>query len=97
MFENVLYIFAQLVSLLFAALNLAMLIRAITSWMPGLDGAWLDFVYMITEPVIIPVRAFFDRIGAFKNSPIDFSFMIAYMLLMIVEGAVSAFTEMVLR
>lgn len=97
MFENVLYIFAQVVNLLFAVLNVAMLVRAVASWIPELDGAWLDFVYMLTEPVIMPVRALFERFEIFKNSPVDFSFMVAYMLLLIVERLFSVFTGMVLR
>ena len=96
MFENVLYIFAQVVNLLFAAISIAMLIRAVTSWIPGLDGAWLDLVYMITEPIIVPIRTLFEKIPIFKNSPIDFSFMIAYMLILIVRELFSMFTYAVL-
>lgn len=97
MFENVLYIFAQIVNLLFVVIDVAMLVRAITSWIPDIDGAWLDFVYMVTEPIIVPVRSLFEKIPAFKNSPIDFSFMIAYMLVLILQELFAMFTSAVLR
>lgn len=97
MFENVLYIFAQIVNLLFVVIDVAMLVRAITSWIPEIDGAWLDLVYMITEPIIVPVRALFERFPIFKNSPIDFSFMIAYMLILILGELFAMFTGVVLR
>lgn len=96
MFENVLYIFAQIVNLLFAVIELAMLVRAIVSWIPDADGAWLDLVYMITEPIIVPVRSLFEKIPLFRNSPIDFSFMIAYLLIIILGELFSVFTGAVL-
>ena len=55
---QVIYIAARLVTVLLTVLEVAMLVRAISSWIPSLDGAaWLDFVYMITDPVVVPVRA----------------------------------------
>ena len=95
--ENILYLLARIAMLILGAVNIAMLIRAITSWIPELDGAWLDVVYMITEPVIAPVRAFFELFPVFKNSPVDFSFLIAFMLLNIVQELLSGFSVMVLR
>ena len=95
--DNILYMLAQLVTLLLGAINIAMIIRAVTSWIPDLDGAWLDLVYMLTEPVVAPIKAIFDLFPIFRNSPIDFSFIIAFMLLNIVQELLSGFTLMVLR
>ena len=39
---------------------------------------------VITAPVIMPVRAITSRIPALQNSPIDFSFLIAFVLLLFV-------------
>ena len=97
MFENVLYIFAQIVRLLFVVIELAMLVRAIASWIPGASGTWLDLVYTITEPIIAPVRSLLEKVPLFKSSPIDFSFMIAYFLIIILGELFSAFTGVVLR
>ena len=95
--DNILYMLAQLVTLLLGAINIAMIIRAVTSWIPDLDGAWLDLVYMLTEPVVAPIKAIFESFPIFRNSPIDFSFIIAFMLLNIVQELLSGFTVMVLR
>lgn len=95
--DNILLVLVRVTMLILGAVNIAMLIRAVTSWMPGLDGAWLDMVYMITEPVVAPVRAFFDLFPVFRNSPIDFSFLISFMLLNIVQELISGFSVMVLR
>lgn len=93
----VLYMAARLVSLLLWILEIAMLLRAIASWIPALDGkAWLEVVYMITEPVVVPVRALFEKIPSFRNSPIDFSFIIAYLLLGLVQTVVSHLTSILM-
>lgn len=90
-----LYMVTRLVTLLLGALELAMLLRAIASWIPSLDGKkWMDVVYMLTEPVVAPVRALFDRFSLFRNSPIDFSFVIGFLLLGMVQTALSHFTSL---
>lgn len=63
-------------------LQIAMLVRAIFSWFPGLDENIIgDVAYSITEPVIIPVRRFMERFEAVRNFPIDLSFFVTFMLL----------------
>ena len=95
--DNILYMFAQLAILLLGAVNIAMLVRAVTSWIPGLDGTWLDVVYMITEPIVAPIRGLFELFPIFKNSPIDFSFLIAFLVLNIIQELLSGFTIMVFK
>ena len=63
-------------------LEIAMLIRAILSWFPlGEDNVIVRFVTMLTEPIVAPVRALFERMNWFQNIPIDVSFFVAYLLL----------------
>jgi len=75
-------------ALLFA-LEICMLLRAILSWFPiREDNPILVFVTMVTEPLILPIRALFERLGWFQNLPIDVSFFVAYLLLTIVGTVV---------
>ena len=68
-------------ALLFA-LEICMLLRAILSWFPiREDNPILLFVTMMTEPLVAPIRALFERLGWFQNLPIDISFFVAYLLL----------------
>ena len=68
-------------------LELCMLVRAVLSWLPLKDdNPILLFVTMVTEPIVAPVRALFEKMGWFRNVPIDVSFFVAYLLL----SAVSA-------
>ena len=63
-----------------------MFLRAILSWfiMDG-GGKLVDFLYAITEPFIAPVRAFLEKMNWLQGTPIDFSFMITFMIISIVS------------
>lgn len=92
-----LYMVARLVTLLLWVLEISMILRAVASWIPSLDGMkWMDIVYMLTEPIVVPVRAIFERFSLFRNSPIDFSFVIAFLLLGMVQSIVSHFTSVLM-
>ena len=71
---------------LLGAVELAMLIRAILSWvMPDAGGAIIGFLYAVTEPFIAIVRRLLDRLSLNVNSPIDLSFAITAVLLEILR------------
>ena len=42
-------------------------------------------LYMITEPVIMPIRKIFARMGWFQGLPIDLSFMAAWLILTVIS------------
>ncbi|MGN1346229.1 MAG: YggT family protein [Eubacteriales bacterium] len=83
---QVLYVVSATVRYLITAIQLLMLARAILSWLPiDEDNAVVNFLYAVTEPVILPVRAVLERFGWFEGMPIDMSFFITFLLLSILE------------
>ena len=66
-------------------------IRAILSWFPGvrLPEALGAFLFNVTEAVLSPVRALMFKIRAFRDLPIDLSFLAAYFLLHILQMLMS--------
>ena len=85
-------IFVGTAKALLFALEICMLIRAVLSWFPIKDdNPIVLFVTMVTEPIIAPIRALFEKMGWFKNIPIDISFFVAYLLLMMVSTVVGIF------
>lgn len=67
---------------LLSLLQLAMLVRALMSWIPSLRGSMLDnILYQITEPIILPFRQLLSRIPALQGFPLDLSFLAAYIAL----------------
>lgn len=81
--ELFLVIFKNAVTLLLMFIQLTMLVRAILSWFP-IDNRFVDFVYAVTEPFILPIRRLFERMGWFQGLPIDISFMVSYLLITVV-------------
>ena len=67
-----------------SVLQLAMLVRAILSWFPMQPNKFTDFLFGITEPIIYPYRALFNRLNWFQNLPIDVAYMAAYITLFII-------------
>ena len=83
--STVLTVVADVVVLLLSAVQLAMLVRAILSWFPIDSNKFIDFLYGITEPFIVPIRLLFEKMNWFQNVPIDVSFMVSYLLLSILS------------
>lgn len=82
----VLYVLARFVYYLVVGLQLCMFVRAITSWiMPDEDNKLTSFVYSVTEPLIYPVRSLLERIPAVRDMPFDISFMVTFLLLIILQ------------
>lgn len=80
------YVLTVTVRYLITAIQLLMFARAILSWLPvDEDNPIVNFLYAVTEPVIMPVRAVMERFGWFEGMPIDMSFFITFLLLSILE------------
>ncbi len=80
------------VNIFIYALQLAMMIRAILSWIPTFnESKFADFLYMITEPIIIPIRELFRKLNWFQGIPIDISFLATYILLSIISTLLANF------
>ncbi|MBQ2999388.1 MAG: YggT family protein [Clostridia bacterium] len=78
---TVLTVVTDIVVLLLLGIQIAMMLRAILSWFPIDSNKFVDFLYAITEPFIVPIRLLFEKLGWFQNLPIDISFMVSYLLL----------------
>lgn len=80
------FILVKTVSVLLLALEIMMLARAITSWLPfDEESGLIKFIYTVTEPIIMPVRSLLERSDAIASLPFDLSFMITYLILIIVQ------------
>ena len=78
---TILTVVTDIVVLLLLGVQIAMMLRAILSWFPIDSNKFVDFLYVITEPFIVPIRLLFEKLGWFQNLPIDISFMVSYLLL----------------
>ena len=58
-----------------------MLAYALVSWVPSLRGKWTDYVAMLVEPVLTPVRRIIPPLGG-----LDISFLIVILAIQFVIG-----------
>ena len=80
--ETIFYILAKSVQIFLDFLSLAMMIRWILPIFADVEENKLFMVSVATtEPIIAPVRFLLDRFGIGQDSPIDWGFMVTYLLL----------------
>ena len=70
-----------LVDLLFKLYVLIMIVYAVISWVPSLRGRWSDYVAMLVEPVLTPVRRIIPPLGG-----LDLSFLVVIIVLQLVDS-----------
>ncbi len=81
------------INLLFYALNLAILIRVIVSWLNvNPYNPFVSFVYQVTDPILEPLRRIIPPLGMIDISPI-----IAMLLLSVVQQLLLTIVAQVIR
>ena len=80
------------VQALISVVEVCFLLRAILSWLPLSDSnPFVTFTAMVTEPIIMPIRALFDRFGWFRDFPLDMPFFVAFILVNVVSSLLLIF------
>ena len=75
-------IIIYLVSSLLRILEFLFLARAVMSWFVQGSGSKIyEFLCLATEPLIQPFRNLLSRVDALRNSPFDFAFLLAFLVL----------------
>jgi YggT family protein len=63
-----------------------LIIRALMSWFPQIQQSKAyDFVCTITEPIVQPFRTFLYQFESMRTSPIDFSSLLAFLVLCLLQ------------
>lgn len=77
---------ANLVLVVVQVLTFAIVARALLSWFPNVrSNALTEFLYTVTEPVLIPFRRIIPRVGMMDLSP-----MVAIIVLQVVGAIVAS-------
>ena len=84
------YVLVQFVLSFINVLSFAMFIRMILSWFTDESSKLSRFLYVITEPAIMPIRKLLVKMNWLQNSPLDFSFMLTYFALMMIEIVITS-------
>ena len=84
----ILEILARTVSIALSVVCYAMLGRMLIPIFTNPEESRIyRFLFLLTEPLVIPVRALFVRFNIGQNSPIDWSFTATYFIIILIQGA----------
>ncbi len=85
--DTAIYIFKQFIIILIDVLHIAMFARAILSWFDQMQE-WkiTSFLHMLTEPIIMPIRALCEKMNWFVGLPIDIPFLLTWLLLSLLQA-----------
>ncbi len=79
-----LYVLVRCAVLFVDIISLLMMLRALLSWLfIDRESKFGAFLYVVTEPVIMPIRALCERFGWFRGMPMDMPFFITAVLLLV--------------
>lgn len=79
------YIIIRTITIFFSVLDIAIFIRCFLSWLPiPRDNPISNIIIGVTEPILSPIRRLFNN-SPIGGGTIDFSPIIAFILLNIVE------------
>ncbi len=74
------------VIIFFRVVEILILLRIILSWIPfKREYAIVRFVFSVTEPILAPIRNLIARSSVGKNMMFDFSPILAYIILGILQ------------
>ncbi len=83
------YTIIRAVDLLFRIMEYAILARVIISWIPiPRDNQFIRLLYQITEPILGPIRNMIQRSAMGRNMMIDFSPIIAFILIGVIRNII---------
>ena len=82
---DIAYVFVvRLVSSMLMVMQFLMLGRALMSWFsPDEDNKIARFLFAVTEPFVYPIRKLLSKFEFFNSVPIDMSFFVAMMILIL--------------
>ena len=73
--------------ILLEVIKWALIIRAVLSWIPNIsrENPFVALLHQITEPILSPIRALIERSSFGRNSMLDLSPLIAFLLIDVVR------------
>lgn len=84
--EMVIYVVVNIVYYLLVLTQLLMLVRAIASWIVQDDDTpFMRFLYLATEPFIIPFRKLLERFESLRDFPLDIPFLAAVLAISLLQ------------
>ncbi len=87
------YTLIKALDVLLYIIEIALVIRAVLSWIPNIsrENPLIVLISRITEPVLSPVRALIEKSSFGRNSMIDISPLIVFLIIEVVRRMLMGF------
>lgn len=86
------YLIYRAIDLILQIMEYAILGRVIVSWLPiSRDNQFIHLLYQLTEPILAPIRRLIERSAVGRNIMIDFSPLIAFLLIGLMRDLIRRF------
>lgn len=84
--STLIFVLRQTVTVMLDVLMLALFVRAILSWLDP-QGEWKisNFLFVLTEPIIFPIRQLFAKMHWFEGLPLDMPFLFTWLALSLLQ------------
>ena len=71
-------------------IEMALIIRAVLSWIPNLprDNPFVTILNQVTEPILSPIRKLIEKSSFGSGTMIDFSPLIAFLILELLKNLI---------
>jgi len=77
----------QALSLLLTVIEILIFIRVIVSWLPiGRDNPFIRTLYLLTEPILEPIRRLVEKSPIGANMMFDFSPLIVWLVIRVIRN-----------
>ena len=84
--DALIYFFRNLLLTMLYVLDIAMLIRAVFSWIDPEQGSRFSaFLYTVTEPIIMPFRKLCYKMNWFQGTPLDVPFLMTILVMWLLQ------------
>ena len=88
-FHDILY---HTLSAILIVAEVALFLRAILSWFDPTEASRISsFLYVVTEPLILPIRRLFEAKDWFQGTPLDVPFLAAVLIIAVLRGLLVLF------
>ena len=80
---------AYFLHMLISLLEFLLIARCVLSWLPDFQRSGIgDFIYTMTDPLVLPFQAVLGRFDFLRSMPFDFSPLFAYMVLQALQNLI---------
>lgn len=80
------YVLSRVILYALTAMEILVVARALISIVPSDDeNRFFDFIYAVTDPVVVPASMLLDRFEFTRSMPFDFSCLLTIIILSVIQ------------